>query len=339
MDSEIEKVPGPLLIADQPFQNTSAGSRSASQPQKRHTALVPDKTNGACDTLLTVLSNETLIRVAGSVYELLLTNDKVLGLFATENIPRGIRLIEESPLLTTPSKSAKQDTSVLDADDLMRKLDSLTPEQHVMYFDLCHDPKAARRANLRVCVEMIRSKRDVIKRPLSHSRKIGAMVKLYAIYQTNAVRLGDDQDSGTGVFPTTSHINHSCKPNLQIHYVPATQKLIVHVVRQINNGEELTMNYHSDSCSTQVQRNAMLGPWGFKCQCEVCTSLECATSDSRRLKMFELDEELKAYDMCKDERCKHHGLHPTPHQALNRAEKLLGLFRAEAILDCELQNV
>lgn len=338
MDGEMEKGPGQLLLADQPFQTTSAGSSSA-QPQKRHTALVPDETHRACDSSLTVSTNTALTCIVGPVYELLLTNGKGFVLFATENIPRGTRLLEESPLLLTPPSSTKQGPSVVDANDLMKKLDSLTPEQHVIYFDLCHDPKAARRANLRARVEMIRSKRDVIKRPLSHSRKVGATVKLYAIYQTNAVRLGDDQDSGTGIFPTTSRINHSCKPNLQIHYAPATQKLIGHAVRQINNGEELTINYHSDSCSTQVQRNAILAPRGFKCQCEVCTGMECATSDSRRLKMFELDEELTAYDMCKDERCKHHGLHPTPHQALNRAEKLLELFKAEAILDCELQDV
>lgn len=144
MDGEMEKAMGQLLLSDQPFQATSASSRSASHPQKRHTALVADETNGACDTLLIVLANKTLIRFAGPVYELLLTNGKGLGLFATENIPRGTRLLEESPLLMTPPTSAKQDTSVVDADYLMRKLDSLTPEQHVIYFDLSRDPKAAR---------------------------------------------------------------------------------------------------------------------------------------------------------------------------------------------------
>lgn len=101
---------------------------------------------------------------------------------------------------------------------------------------------------------MIHTKRGPIKRPLSGLRKIGAMIKLYAIYQTNAVRLGDDQESGTGVFPITSRINHSCNPNLQIHYVPETQKLVVHTVRRISKGEELTTNCHSRSYRTRKKR-------------------------------------------------------------------------------------
>lgn len=163
------------------------------------------------------------------------------------------------------------------------------------------------------------------------------MVKLHAIYQTNVVRLSDDKNSGTGIFPLTSRINHSCISNLQIHYIPATQTLVAHAVRHIIKGEELTINYSRKVRVPCTQRSDVFGRWGFKCLCRVCTGTQFGVREERHVSMLKLEYDLAAFDE-PDRFIPHVSTPRTPQKALELGEDLLLLLKAEGIADQGLQS-
>jgi hypothetical protein len=101
----------------------------------------------------------------GTVYELVVTNSKDYGLFATENIPRGTRIIEESLLVTMSSSSMKHGLPVLNTEELTMALDSLSPKQHEAYFELYHDPSAAVKASKQADAQSPRTIEECNHRP------------------------------------------------------------------------------------------------------------------------------------------------------------------------------
>jgi hypothetical protein len=238
------------------------------------------------------------------------------------------------PPSSSPPK--KYGLPVLDIEELTTALDGLSPEQHEACFQLYHDPHAALRARKWIHEAQEHSKQAMVGQKFPNAHKIESMVKLHAIYQTNVVRLGDDETSGSGIFSLASRINHSCVPNLQIHYLPETEKLVAHAVRHINKGEELTINYSPDVWMYRKQRND-LGRCSFKCACRVCAGPKVALSRVRRDAMLELEYDLAAFD--RPERYTPHFYTPrTPEQALKVAEGLIELLRDEGIADQGLQK-
>lgn len=219
-------------------------------------------------------------------------------------------------------------------------LDGLSPEQHQACFELYHDPQAAARA--RKCIQKAHehAKQEMVGQKFPNAHKIESMVKLHAIYQTNVVRLGDDEKSGSGIFPVASRINHSCVPNLQIHYIPEIEKLVAHAVRHINKGEELTINYYSVVWMSRKQCNHVFGDSTFKCACRACTGPQATASQVRREAMIELEYDLDVFDrpLAPDIYFRHSGTPRTPQQALQLGEKLIELLKAEGIADQTLQK-
>ena len=216
-------------------------------------------------------------------------------------------------------------------------LDGLSPEQHQAYFELYHDPQAAARARRCILKAQEHVKQEILGQKFPNAHKIESMVKLHAIYETNVVRLGDDERSGLGVFTLASRINHSCVPNLQIHYIPDNGKLVAHAVRHINKGEELTINYYSVVWMSRRRRDHVFGDCSFKCACRSCTGRQATAGQSRREAMLELECDLAAFDR-PDRYPRHFGAPRTPQQALEVGEKLIELLKAEGIADQCLQK-
>ncbi|GAB7325877.1 hypothetical protein MBLNU13_g09945t1 [Cladosporium sp. NU13] len=276
----------------------------------------------------------------GAVFELVITNGKGYGLFATDSIPRGTRILKESPLVTiSPSSSPKnQGPPSLDIEELTTVLDGLSPEQHEACFELYHDPPAVARARKCILKAQEHVKQEMLGQKFPNAHKIESTVKLYAIYETNVVRLGDDETSGLGVFTLASRINHSCVPNLQIHYIPETQELVAHAVRHINKGEELTINYYSVVWMPRRRRDHVFGDCSFECACRSCTGPQATAGQLRREAMLKLECDLAAFDR-PDRYPPHFGAPRSPQQALEVGEKLIELLKAEGIADQNLQKV
>lgn len=239
--------------------------------------------------------------------------------------------------MIVPSPSKEQCLPAVDIKDLSDNLDALSTEQHEAYFDLYHDPEAAKLASVQIRRAQEHLKHTILKTPLPHAHKVEAMVKLYAICQANLVRLSDDRKCGTGVFPLASRINHSCIPNLQIHYIPSTEKLVAHAVRHVNKGEELTISYLSKACRTRKQRNEILEHRGFECKCRVCTGAQAIASEERRRQMLWLEVGLAVFDK-PHEYFQTLDTPQTTQQAVESAEELIRLLRVEGMADRGLQS-
>jgi hypothetical protein len=235
--------------------------------------------------------------------------------------------------MITPPVSPEHGLPAVDIEDLSQKLDGLSPEQHQTYFDLYHDPDVAVKAEAHIRHARAQSKHAPVRSTFPNAHKAEAIVKLHAIYQANLVELGNDEKSGTGVFPLTSRINHSCVSNLQIHYIPGTETLVVHAVRHINKGEELTISYSSGISKT---RNAILEHRGFECKCTICTGSQATASQARRKSMLLPELTLAVFDE-PDEHERLPFTPQTPQQALDVAELLIDSIKTEGIVDRGLQ--
>lgn len=96
------------------------------------------------------------------MYELVITNGKGYGLFATHSIPRGTRVLEELPLITTPSLPVARGIPTLNIEKLTQTLGELSPKQHEVLFDLYHNPDAAAEARQRIHNAQERSKHEAV---------------------------------------------------------------------------------------------------------------------------------------------------------------------------------
>lgn len=252
-----------------------------------------------------------------------MTQGKGFGLFAATNIPRGTRIIELAPLLGLPP----DEPGKIKLSDLPKAVEGLTCTQRDAYFELyrAHNSQTA------TCVAAVLSQdQSLLKDP-----RLEEITHAIAIFTTNTVQMGENNEYGSGVVEHYSRINHSCSPNVHNSYNPTIGMFTIHAVRQINKGEEIVTSYINGSCRTHEQRTNLLRNWGFKCECECCSGPKAAAVEKRRSKMFELDQNLAFYG---------HGLPPvpgyaiprTPQAALKVAEELLELLellRSESITD------
>jgi hypothetical protein len=92
-------------------------------------------------------------------------------------------------------------------------------------------------------------------------------ISLYALIQTNEFLTSD----GTVLFPFLSLVNHSCVPNCVVVGPSAVKKSLV-AVKDIREGEQLTIDYNSALTSTLAyeDRRALLAQRGFQCFCPRC---------------------------------------------------------------------
>lgn len=167
------------------------------------------------------------------------------GLVATTKIPRGTRILSESPLCTVPFGS-RDTTQYRDA--ILDAVCALTQEERTEFF-------------------LLRN---------SHAR-FGDVV---GRFRTNAFPLGLDKTE-VGIFLDSSRLNHSCIPNA--HFNWNGKKLTVHALRDIAEVEEITILYRGGPQNREARLELLWKESGFNCACTLCSlpSDLSATSDER----------------------------------------------------------
>ncbi|KAF8584696.1 SET domain-containing protein [Ramaria rubella] len=105
---------------------------------------------------------------------------------------------------------------------------------------------------------------------LSHPLKYNSSDKLLAIFQTNSVKMRDDQ---MGVFPLTSRINHGCSKafNSVNSWRGEEEILVVHALRHIKKGEEILREYVDTKRPRKTRQAELFEVYGFDCSCSVCS--------------------------------------------------------------------
>jgi SET domain-containing protein len=125
---------------------------------------------------------------------------------ATSKILKGTRIFAEPPLLIIPRRSTSPETIDRLVKEQLEKLDN---DQRQSFFKLFNTHR-------------------------------GKYSEIMGIIKTNALPLGSSAAEG-GIFLQSSRINHSCSHNAQNIWNENIKQLTIHVFRDVEEGEEITI--------------------------------------------------------------------------------------------------
>jgi hypothetical protein len=215
------------------------------------------------------------------------------GIVATTKIKKGTRILGENPLFIVP----RNEPNIKVAEVVVgREVQRLSDKQKQDFFAL-HNSHGSR-----------------------HTPELG-------ICRTNVLPLGVDATKG-GLFLQASRINHSCRHNSQNTWNERLNQITIHVFRDIEEGEEITISYLSGSGKYADRQLRLQSAFGFCCSCELCImpSDHRVQSDERLAKIESLDK--KIGDGL--------GIISTPLACLGAARLLLKLLEEENIADARV---
>lgn len=200
----------------------------------------------------------------------------------------GTRILAEAPLFTIPPTPSQNVESVI-----AKRLKSLDKDQQRAFLSL-------------------------------HNAHEGKYSAFLGIVKTNMLPLGADSPTG-GIFLKASRINHACNPNAQNTWNENLNKITIHSIKDIEEGEEITISYLAESTNYQNRQKKLKDSFSFDCTCNTCslpTVLRCE-SDRRNEEIARLDAILGSGTT----------IVSAPLSCLNNAHKLLTLLKEENITD------
>mmetsp|Transcript_10258 Transcript_10258/g.23132 ORF Transcript_10258/g.23132 Transcript_10258/m.23132 type:complete len:256 (+) Transcript_10258:3-770(+) len=146
---------------------------------------------------------------------------------------------------------------------------------------LDHQIKAGNPPELRCCVQV---------KSAGENKKIKRenLKTMAAVFKTNCFEFEDtDGRKWWELFDLASRFNHSCIPNIGFEHVRLGRSELVHgdgecdwhlvtvALRQIQAGEELTVDYVGPAESLEHRRCRLARRYNFVCQCELCALQGC----------------------------------------------------------------
>ncbi|KAF3048456.1 hypothetical protein E8E11_006839 [Didymella keratinophila] len=208
---------------------------------------------------------------------------KGYGCFALKPIPRGTRILTDTPLLIVPMA----DYMKADIEAAFSKLSDVAKLQ---YFTL-HSGHGQNPADWPSQIHPSVPARERQRISEQHAARVGNEATLISIFQTNCMEM----NAGAAVFLHTSRFNHSCVPNACFTWNAAIGKETIHTMRDIQQGEEITISYVDGEHGKRL-RAWELRHYGLVCQCEACGDEEdessyAYASAERRLQIQELERE------------------------------------------------
>jgi hypothetical protein len=181
------------------------------------------------------------------LYEIRQAPGKGLGVFALSDLPKGTRIIQESPLATI--------TLPPDADlvhHVNTAVDSMSQDAFRTFLRLHHDPAAPN--------------------------------KYLSIWRTNSLSAGPEANK-RGVYRDISRINNSCVPNAHPFWREELGKMTIVASRDITAGKEITIGYFHDAPRDR-RRQFFEQQFGFRCSCPACMLSGEALEQSDRRRVF-----------------------------------------------------
>ncbi|KZM26896.1 uncharacterized protein EKO05_0011380 [Ascochyta rabiei] len=215
------------------------------------------------------------------------------GLFATQKMERGTRIISERPLFTLPAPGDQ-------LAELMAAYDNLSKSDRTRIWNLRPAaPEASEQLhNLRFLVDRLNSDLqniflkseatrtheeqtalDKMKPKLEHAMNVWRIAARWHANRCSMTDLPEEQRAHlpqgtpiTGLFIERAQIRHSCVPNCFASYDANRGFMNVHVTRDIAAGEELTLSAFADNMyyKDAQDRSEELSAWGLTCDCEAC---------------------------------------------------------------------
>jgi hypothetical protein len=193
------------------------------------------------------------------MYSLTEVPGKGKGLVATTDIPRGTRILEESPVVTIPDRP--RDDEWLKA-HISQQVDSLNEQKR----------------------QSLLSMHNVY--PYSN-----IFEQCLGIIRTNALPVEADGIGG-GLFLEACRINHACDNNAQKNWNQRIKRHTVHALRDIPQGEEITIFYLDRDSSRELRQKRLQDKFRFLCSCPLCSlpDEQSKQSDKRLARIDQLDD-------------------------------------------------
>ncbi|KAJ6589957.1 hypothetical protein DFH09DRAFT_1027153 [Mycena vulgaris] len=218
-----------------------------------------------------------LVRPSSTKYRLASSPNKGLGLFSTGKICAGDLILSERPLTLVPTWTV---------DPIKKMSRELTPDE--TFQALLYEWEQS----LKVIFGRMQPDRQAAFMALANSHQQDGSGPLGGIIRTNGLGVenlqtgrfsAEEQRTRKGVYNAVckeiSRVNHSCSPNTVAYFDIPTFSYRLTAVRDIVEGEELTLSYVDLMLFTK-SRQLKLEPYGFQCTCMACR--EPLESDSRR---------------------------------------------------------
>lgn len=195
----------------------------------------------------------------GSIYILQEVPDKGKGLVATQDIPKGTRILLERPVVSTPEGQRSD-----------RWLKRYVSQQ-------VHSLNECQRRSLLSMHNLYPYKDDA--------------EQFMGIFRTNALPI-EANNIGGGLFLEACRINHSCDNNAQKYWNQRIERHTVYALRKIPKGEEITIYYLGLDSIREVRRKKLQAKFGFLCSCRICSlpTAESQENDRRLEKIHLLDK-------------------------------------------------
>ncbi|KAL4860602.1 hypothetical protein BDV12DRAFT_204871 [Aspergillus spectabilis] len=184
------------------------------------------------------------------------------GLIATQKIPQGTRILCEEPIIKIPNSHDQLARHSKDLDNsICQQVNTLTKKQRQAFLAL----------------------HNIYPYTKPAEQYIG-------IIRTNGLPI-EDGKTGGGIFLEASRINHACDNNAQKSWNKNIKRHTVHALRDIAEGEEITIYYLAVHGSRETRREALQARFHFKCFCRLCS-----LSANQSQKNDEILEEISRLD-------------------------------------------
>jgi hypothetical protein len=225
------------------------------------------------------------VRPDSEFYEIRSVPGKGYGCFAVRDIPRGTRILADSPLIVVPVAEYL-------LSDIQPVFDKLSLEDQALYFTLhsAHGQDPAKWPK-KIHESVPSQERRRIEE--QHAARTGNKATIISIFQTNCMEM----DNGAAIFPNAARFNHRCNPNACFTWNPLIGRETIHSIRNIAADEEITLSY-CDMNHDKATRRWELKHYGFECNCAACVNDNdpdsfAALSAQRRIRLMELDKEFQ----------------------------------------------
>ena len=198
---------------------------------------------------------------ASALYAIKSSPGKGLGMFTTKDIAKGTRILAENPFFSLTEEPVVSWSDPYAPNYVSKAFDRLPASEKRKYLGL-----------------------NCPERP-------GCSLIL-SIYEANCFEMG----SGTCICLDAFRINHSCIPNAYYSWNSSLERITLHAVMDIAEGEEIMVSYCS-AYHTLEERKRKLEPYVFTCRCPACqidTDFGIG-SPVRRQQMIDLNEEIADY--------------------------------------------
>jgi hypothetical protein len=227
------------------------------------------------------------------MYEIKRAGAKGFGVFAKQLIPRGTRIFSEPPLISLRQDqdasailTAARSIALRDRAQLLKLSTTISRELsiirwvHVIYY------------NLKQTVFNIRDSQEW---SLPRLRALREQHRIVSIFRNNAFNLDSLSKFRQAVFNQISRLNHSCVPNAQGNFNDALGVFNVHATRQIEAGEEVTLNYLPEHSTPRALRQTQLqSTYNFTCTCAAC-SLATVRDQDGEVKRIQIHRDITMY--------------------------------------------